>query len=76
MCAYRVIPSTWGIQVHEVTSNTWIDQSVNQKRNEAPTIIPPWSKDINLGRLITIVYFCDEGEHDLPEGQRPKHINL
>ena len=28
--------------MEQVTSNTLIDQSVNQKGNEAPTIAPPW----------------------------------
>ena len=45
----RFIPGTKGIQGHEVTINTCIDQSVNQKRNEGPTLTTPWVKDSNLG---------------------------
>ena len=47
--ADRVRLRTWGSQGHEFTSNTWIDQSLNQKGNEAPTRIPPQAKDGNLG---------------------------
>ena len=47
MRAYRFRPRTWGTQVQKVTSNTWIDQSVNQKGNEAPKLNPPRLKDSN-----------------------------
>ena len=39
-----------GSQGREVTSNTQIDQSVNQKGDEAPTLTPPWVKNIILDR--------------------------
>ena len=38
--ADRVRPSTYGSQSHEVIRNTWIYQSINQKRDEAPTLTP------------------------------------
>ena len=49
VCADRVIPMTWGSQGHKVTSNTRIYQSVKQKGNEEPTLIPTWVKDSNIG---------------------------
>ena len=48
--AERVRPRTSGSQGHKVTGNTRIDQSVNQRGNEAPTLTPPRVKDSNLGR--------------------------
>ena len=44
-----VRPRTEVSQGHKVTSNTWIDQSVNQKNNEEPTLTPPWVKNSNIG---------------------------
>ena len=49
---------------------------VNQKGNEAPTLTPPWVKDSNLGRYITVVYLCAQVPHEIPEGQRPKPSNI
>ena len=48
--ADRVRPGTYGSQGHKVTSNNQIDQSVNHKGNEVPTLTPPRFKDSNLGR--------------------------
>ena len=44
MRADRVRPRTYGIQGHEVTSNTHINHRLNHTGNEAPTLIPPWVK--------------------------------
>ena len=65
--AYRVRLRTKFSQSQKVTSNTWIDQSVNQKGNELPTLTPPWLKDINLGSFNNVVHLCDEVPHELPE---------
>ena len=74
MRADRVRSRTWGVQGHEVTRNTLIYQILNQTGNEAPTLIPPWVKNSNLGSKKTVVQFCAEVPQELPEGQRPKPI--
>ena len=76
MRADRVIPSTYDGQVHEVTSNTQIYQSVNQKCNEAPTLTPYQVKYSNLGSYNIVVRLCSEVPHELPKRQRPKPLNL
>ena len=76
MSANIFIPRTKGFQGHEVTSNTWIDQSVNHKGDESPTLTPPRLKDINLGSYNNVVHLCVEVPHDLPEGQIPKPNKL
>ena len=71
-----VIPSTYGIQGHEITRNIRIYQSANQEGYEAPTLTPPQVKDSNLGIYKTVIYLCAEVPHDLPEGKRPKPNKL
>ena len=58
MCADRVRQRNKGSQGHEFNSNTLIEQSVNHKVNEAPTLILPRVKEISLGSYITIVHLC------------------
>ena len=47
--AEKVKPMTYGSQGYEVTNNTQIYQSVNQKGCESPTLTHPRAKYINLG---------------------------
>ena len=72
MRADIVRPRTKGIQGHDVNSNTHIDKSVNQTRNESPTLIPHWVKNINLGSYKTVVHLCDEMQHELPRRSNDK----
>ena len=72
----RVIPRTLGRQFHKVTSNTRIDQIFNQIGNEAPTLIPPWVKNSNIGSSKTVIHLCAEVTHELPERRRPKPIKI
>ena len=76
MCADIVRTRNYGSQGHEVTSNTRIDQSINQAGNEAPTRIPPRVKNSNLGSYNTVVHLCAEVPHNIPEGRRAKPIKL
>ena len=76
MPADRARPRTQVIQGHKVASNTRIEQSVNHTGNEAPTFIPPWVKNSNLGSQKTVVHLCAEVPHELPNGRRPKPIKL
>ena len=76
MREYRVRPRTEVSQGYEVTSNTRIDQSVNQTGNKAPTLISPQVKNSNLGSYKNIVHLCDEVPHDLPKGQMLKPIKI
>ena len=76
MRADRSRTRTWVSQGHEVTSNNWIDRSVNKKENKSPMLTPTRVKDSNIGSYITIVYLCAEVPHKLLEGQRPKPIKL
>ena len=76
MCADRVKLRTWSIQGRNVTRNNLIDQSINQKGKEAPTITPPWVKDSNICRYITTVHLCAEVPHEVAGGQKTKHNKL
>ena len=72
----KVRQRTYGTQDHNVTINTRIYQSVNQKGNEAPTLTPPWFKASNLVRCITVVNLCAKVPQKLPYGQSHKPIKL
>ena len=48
MRADRVLIWTYSIQGHKVTRNTQIDQILNPKGREAPTLTPPQVKNSNL----------------------------
>ena len=48
MRAERVLIWTYSIHGHEVNSNTWIDQSIKKKGDEAPKINPPRVKNSDL----------------------------
>ena len=76
MRADTVRPRTWGSQGHKVTSNTQIDQSVNHTGNGSSILIYPRFKNSNLGSENTVVHLCSEVPHELPEGRRPKPINI
>ena len=76
MIADRFRPRTSGSQGHKFTSSTSIYQSINQTRNEAPTLIPPRVKNSNLGIYNTVIQLCAEVPHKLPKGRRPKPIKL
>ena len=66
-CLTRSEERRWGITV---------DQRVNQKGNEAPTLTPPWFKESNIDSYITPIHLCAEVTHNLPEGKIPKPNKL
>ena len=69
-------PGILGSQGHNVTSSTWIEQSIKQKVNEAHKLNPTRIKDNNLGRQITAVHLCAEVPHKLPKGKMSKTNKL